>query len=170
MDHQPPGTWATTHTILDPEVDPADSRGEPGWGYRRIAGELASLGSKVGASTVWAILKHAGIDPSPRRTHGPNLGRVPARPSMRDSGITPVQAPRANALIERWIGSLLVLNARHLRHVLDEYETHYNHHRPHRSLAHAAPLRALPQPATADLTVIRHDGPGGAIHEYAQAV
>jgi len=37
----------------------------PGWGYRRIAGELAGMGRKVGASTVWAILKRAGIDSVP---------------------------------------------------------------------------------------------------------
>jgi transposase len=41
---------------------------DPGWGYRRIAGELAGMGRKVGASTVWAILKRAGLDPSPRRS------------------------------------------------------------------------------------------------------
>jgi putative transposase len=38
------------------------------WGYRRIAGELAGLGRKVAPSTVWAILKDAGIDPAPRRS------------------------------------------------------------------------------------------------------
>jgi transposase len=37
------------------------------WGYRRIHGELADLGVKVAASTVWEILKKAGIDPAPRR-------------------------------------------------------------------------------------------------------
>jgi transposase InsO family protein len=41
------------------------------WGYRRIHGELIGLGYELGASTVWAILKHAGIDPSPRR-QGPS--------------------------------------------------------------------------------------------------
>jgi transposase InsO family protein len=38
-----------------------------GWGYRRIHGELAMLGVKVAASTVWEILKDAGIEPSPAR-------------------------------------------------------------------------------------------------------
>ena len=36
-------------------------------GYRRIHGELAALGITVAPSTVWEILKNAGIDPAPRR-------------------------------------------------------------------------------------------------------
>jgi putative transposase len=39
----------------------------PSWGYRRIHGELAGLGHKLVPSTVWQILKDAGIDPAPRR-------------------------------------------------------------------------------------------------------
>ncbi|WP_328921253.1 integrase core domain-containing protein [Streptomyces sp. NBC_00208] len=39
----------------------------PSWGYRRIHGELLVLGIKVAASTVWEILKEAGIDPAPER-------------------------------------------------------------------------------------------------------
>lgn len=38
------------------------------WGYRRIHGELALLGITIAASTVWEILKDAGVDPSPDRT------------------------------------------------------------------------------------------------------
>ena len=46
------------------------ARENEGWGYRGITGELAGLGIKVAPSTVWAILKKAGIDPAPRR-NGP---------------------------------------------------------------------------------------------------
>jgi putative transposase len=43
----------------------------PTWGYRRIHGELARLGITIAASTVWAILKNARIDPAPSRASGP---------------------------------------------------------------------------------------------------
>jgi putative transposase len=39
----------------------------PTWGYRRIHGELARLSITIAASTVWSILKTAGIDPAPNR-------------------------------------------------------------------------------------------------------
>ncbi|MER5262766.1 helix-turn-helix domain-containing protein [Actinosynnema sp. NPDC002837] len=44
------------------------ARENPTWGYHRIHGELLVLGIKVAASTVWQILKDAGIDPAPERT------------------------------------------------------------------------------------------------------
>jgi transposase InsO family protein len=39
----------------------------PSWGYRRIHGELALLGITIAPSTVWEILKTAGVDPAPDR-------------------------------------------------------------------------------------------------------
>lgn len=42
-------------------------RENPSWGYRRIHGELLVLGGEVAASTVWEMLKDAGIDPAPER-------------------------------------------------------------------------------------------------------
>jgi transposase InsO family protein len=234
----------------------------PTWGYRRIHGELAGLGYRIGASTVWTMLHSAGIDPSTRRA-GPSwteflraqahailacdlfhldtirlhrlyaffviehatrrvhiLG-VTAHPTgawltqqarnllmdLDDAGRrfrflirdrdtklaaafdavfaaadiriikTPVRAPRANAIAERFVGSVrrelldrtLILNQRHAAAVLTEYAEHYNSHRPHRMLGQAAPLRPLPQPTTRDTnTVRRHDRLGGLLHEYQQ--
>jgi transposase InsO family protein len=90
---------------------------------------------------------------------------------------TPVRAPRANAIIERWIGTarrelldrILIINRRHLTAALAEYVAHYNHHRPYRALSQAAPLRSLPPPASpSQLHLRRRDLLDGLIHEYAQ--
>nr|WP_276330290.1 hypothetical protein [Actinomadura madurae] len=43
-------------------------RENPSWGYRRVHGELLVLGINVAPSTVWEILKEAGIDPAPERS------------------------------------------------------------------------------------------------------
>ena len=89
----------------------------------------------------------------------------------------PVRVPVANAICERFVGSIrrelldriLIVNAAHARRALGEYEAHFNTHRPHRSLGQAAPLRALPSvPADPTAAVIRRDRLGGLIHEYAQ--
>jgi putative transposase len=90
---------------------------------------------------------------------------------------TPVRAPRANAIAERWIGTvrrevldrILIINRQHLTTVLAEYVAHFNQHRPHRALNQAAPLRSLPPPAAPSrLCLRRRDLLGGLIHEYAQ--
>lgn len=62
---------------------------------------------------------------------------------------SPVRAPRANAIMERWIGGCrrelldrtLIWNQGHLFRLLREYETHHNEHRPHRSLQQACGCR-----------------------------
>ncbi|MFE6895388.1 integrase core domain-containing protein [Streptomyces sp. NPDC057717] len=43
------------------------ARENSSWGYRRIHGELAALGIKVAASTVWEILREHGIPPASKR-------------------------------------------------------------------------------------------------------
>ena len=238
----------------------------PTWGYRRIHGELATLGIKVAASTVWNILHEHGIDPAPERSHttwanflssqaqaivaadffetrtltgaaitvlaviehatrrvrilgatahptaawvtqvarnmvmdlhdaGAGAGvkflirdrdvRYPAAfdAVLQAEGIevvqTGVRMPRMNAIMERWIRSCrtelldrtLIWNQAHLLHALREYEQFYNQHRPHRTLASAAPLRPLPEPITepdrlTHLNVHRHARLGGILHEY----
>ena len=50
------------------------ARENPLWGHRRIHGELTKLGVKIAPSTVWEILRAAGIDPAPRRS-GPTWRR-----------------------------------------------------------------------------------------------
>jgi putative transposase len=90
----------------------------------------------------------------------------------------PVRAPRANAIAERFVGSIrrelldriLIVNAAHARRVLSQYEDHFNTHRPHRALGQAAPLQPLPSvPADSTATVVRRDRLGGLLHEYAHA-
>jgi transposase InsO family protein len=223
---------------------------------------LVGLGHKVAPSTVWQILKDAGIDPAPRRSgqswrafldaqaktilavdffhvdtvllrrlyvlfvieHGTrrvHLAGITAHPTgewvtqqarsllmnledhaggfkflIRDrdakftaafdavlaaAGIriikSPVRAPRANAIAERWISSarrecldrMLVTGERHLRLVLGEYADHYNLHRPHRALEQAPPAgRPVPPAPCANVRVLRRDRLGGLIHEYSQ--
>src|SRR5918994_3079076 len=74
---------------------------------------------------------------------------------------TPPQAPRANAICERLVGTLrrelldrtLILNQQHLRRVLDEYTKRYNDHRPHWTLGQHAPAADQgPPPPVTDLT------------------
>jgi putative transposase len=60
---------------------------------------------------------------------------------------SPPQAPRANAICERLIGSIrrevldhtLILNQNHLKTVLTDYATHYNTARPHQDIAQHIP-------------------------------
>jgi putative transposase len=235
----------------------------PGWGNRRVQGELVKLRHQIAASTVWQILHDAGMDRAPRRTgptwkqfltaqargilaadfihvdtvllrriyalivieHGTrrvHLAGITAYPDgswttqaarnvlmdlgqraasvkflIRDragqftgsfdavftaEGIrvlrSPPQAPRANAICERIIGTLgrelfdqlLIVNEHHLRRVLTEYLRHYNAARPHRALGQLTPAQAGTQPPEpidlADHRIRRKQVLGGFTHEY----
>jgi putative transposase len=67
---------------------------------------------------------------------------------------SPPQAPKANAICERLIGTLrrelldrlLIVNEQHLRQVLTEYLRHYNTARPHRALGQLTPAQADTRP------------------------
>jgi hypothetical protein len=93
---------------------------------------------------------------------------------------TPVQAPQANGIAERFVRTvrsecldwLLILNARHLAHTVTVFVEHYNSCRPHRSLGLVAPNgRAAVTPETTGepLNVRRRDRLGGLLHEYERA-
>jgi transposase InsO family protein len=89
---------------------------------------------------------------------------------------TPVRAPRANAIAERWISTLrrecldhlLIIGQRHLTRVLQEYVEHYNTHRPHRSLHQRPPAGRTPPLSAASVRPLRRDRLGGLVHEYLQ--
>jgi putative transposase len=90
---------------------------------------------------------------------------------------TPVRAPWADAVAERWVGTarrecldrLLILGRCHLEAALREFVAHYNLARPHRALNLRPPL-ARERPVRATGAIVRRDRLGGLIHEYARRV
>jgi putative transposase len=261
--HRRPGRPATGAGVRALIVRLA--RENPGWGYRRVQGELAERGVRIAASTVWSILRQAEIDPAPRRsseswreflraqasgivacdfftvdtvlfrrlyvlvfielaTRHVYLAGITANATgewatqqarniietfvertqpirflihdrdskftaafdevFRSDGIrttrTPVRAPRSNAFIERWIGTvrrecldrILILNRRHLERALPVYIRHYDEHRPHRSLDQRPPIEEPPPGSETNVDldhVRRRDLLGGLIREYKAA-
>ena len=87
---------------------------------------------------------------------------------------TPVRAPQANAIAERFIKTvrgecldwLLIVNRRQLERVLRVFVEHYNAQRPHRALKLQSPQPREPPPTPAIGEIRRHDRLGGLIHEY----
>jgi putative transposase len=63
--HRPPGRPSTSPELRRLSLQMAAEN--PTRGYRRIHSELVQLGSRGAPSTVWLLLKRAGIDPAPRR-------------------------------------------------------------------------------------------------------
>jgi transposase InsO family protein len=99
----------------------------------------------------------------------PRLARLGIK-SLR----TPIQAPRANSVGERWVRTirrecldhLIPLSERHLRRILAEFVDYYNHDRPHRSLGLQAPLRKL---QASQGRIVARPVLGGLHHVYERA-
>ena len=110
--------------------------------------------------------------------YGPAVARVAAA-----SGIevirTPIRAPRANAVCERFLGSVrrecvdhtLILGERHLSRVLSEYVGYFNRARPHQGIGQRTPLPSAPvgQAPIVNQDVIAVPVLGGLHHEYRLA-
>jgi putative transposase len=100
---------------------------------------------------------------------------------FRSEGIrivkTPVRAPKANANAERFVRTvraecldwLLILNRRHLEHLLRVYVDHYNTQRPHRALELRPPEPDERPEELSEGDIRRRDRLGGIIHEYYRA-
>ena len=86
---------------------------------------------------------------------------------------TPIRAPNANAVAERWIRSvreecldrILILGERHLHRVLAAYLDYYNHARPHQGIDQRCPV-PLGRSSARDRPIERRDMLGGVLHDY----
>jgi putative transposase len=90
---------------------------------------------------------------------------------------TPVRSPRANSFAERYVGTLrrecldhlLIHGERHLRTVLAEFESHYNHHRPHRGRSLHPPVHNPGEAIDMTARINRRTAVSGLINEYHRA-
>lgn len=105
---------------------------------------------------------------------GPQFAHVAAATHIEELRI-PVQAPRANALCERFLGSvrracldhLLILSARHLLRVLRAYSVYFNTARPHQGIGQAIPVpRMAAGPPSLDTSVRAIPVLAGLHHDY----
>ena len=160
--------WTYPHRVGRPPVDAGlavltgqMARENPGWGYKRIQGELLGPGIRVGASAVRRVLRRLRIPSAPQRSRS-TLGERASgfRFLIRDragqftgafdavlsaAGIevvkSPPRSPSANAYAERWVRTvraevtdrMLITGPRHLHAILSRYAVHCNRHRPYRA-------------------------------------
>src|SRR5262245_170569 len=112
--------------------------------------------------------------------YGPEFDRLAAASGI-DVIRTPVRAPRANAVCERFLGSVrrectdhvLILGERHLRRVLAEYVAHFNLARPHQGLDRRTPaalgVATRHPPTHAGRRIVGLPVLGGLHREYRHA-
>jgi transposase InsO family protein len=109
---------------------------------------------------------------------GSAFARVAAASAI-DAIVTPVRAPRANAVCERFLGSVrrecvdhvLILTERHLQRILSEYVGYFNGARPHQGIGQRTPLPPTPviRASHRNEDVIAVSVLGGLHHEYRNA-
>jgi transposase InsO family protein len=137
--------------------------------------------AKPTAAWVWRQLIEAtpwGHTPRHlRRDHDAVYGRDACQRARRigiDAITTPVASPRANAVVERFIGTLrrecldhlIILDEQHLRSVLIEFVCYSNLERPHRTLRLKTPIPAF---RSVDGPVRSRPVLGGLHHVYERA-
>jgi putative transposase len=91
--------------------------------------------------------------------------------------LTPVRAPRANAVAERVIGTLrrecldhvIAVDERHLHALLTEYVRYYNHDRPHRTLRLETP-QPKERPRAGSIRAVRARPVLGGLHHAYEPV
>ena len=120
------------------------------WGAKRIRGELLKLGLRVSKSAIQKYIQEVRKSPPPKQNWSTFLRN---HASQVAAGIdvlkTPFRAPKANAICERFLGSLrrecldyvLILSERYLHRVVKEYTQFFNHARPHQGIEQCIPCR-----------------------------
>lgn len=95
---------------------------------------------------------------------------------FRSAGVevvqTPYRAPTANAIAERWVGSvrrvcldhLLIVSEAHLQQVLSTNVPYYNRARPHQGLEQRTPLPPTGRAGRGPIR--RRERLGGLLREY----
>ena len=88
---------------------------------------------------------------------------------------TPYQAPKANAICERFLGSVrrecldffLILSEQHLRKIMKQYQAYFNHARPHQGLDQQIPCPAeQSEEQVTKSEIISQPVLGGLHHDY----
>jgi hypothetical protein len=191
---KPPGRPRTVRSVRVLVLRLAEEN--PGWGYRRIHGDLLVLGVQVAASTVWEILKAAKnlvMDLEDAGCRAKFLirdrdGKFPELfdAVLADAGIeivlSGIRMPRMNALTERWIQTCQrELPGPHadleptppaerparVRRLLQLPPAPPGHHQRPPAVPAPPPITAPDDFARLDIR--RRDRLGGILHEYQHA-
>ena len=109
------------------------------------------------------------------RKFGPNFARVAATSGIKVLR-TPYRTPRANAVCERFLGSVrrecldhfLILHEKQFHRLLKAYVVYFNHARPHQGIHQQIPVMPVPSAPLHDSSerVISVPVLGGLHHDY----